>query len=453
MRLSITAVTALAIVAMTVIPSRGDAQDPPSPTADGSSAVRSFADHPVYAQARSLLAARNSGSAYDLLLPLDKTFAGDPDFDYLLGIASLDSGRSSQAVFSLQRVVAGNPAFIGARLDLARAYFDAGDNDDARREFEIVSRQEPPISAAAAIAQYQAAIDRRTGEAPGVLRSSIEVSAGQDSNANAGTDSDQFLGIPLGEASRTAESVYYGAAARLAYVRELAPRLRWQSGAQLRHREYPDASFVSSSVGQIGTGVAFGSAQSFVAVDLSGRWTALDGAANQRIFAVDLSTEQSLSGSVSIGGSLRLAQVNYPGTIDALDVDQTLAGVALRWRPANSQRALDFSAGPILGREKASGSSPFGRDLVGGRFAASLMALNTVWRGSLGLLQSDYDGSFFGRERKDDQITAQLEFEVPRLFGSAWVLRPSLTYIDNRSDLSLFEYDRLDAGVALVRGF
>lgn len=44
-------------------------------------------------QARELLNSHQAGSAYTLLAPLADERAGDPDFDYLLGIAALDSGQ------------------------------------------------------------------------------------------------------------------------------------------------------------------------------------------------------------------------------------------------------------------------------------------------------------------------------------------------------------------------
>lgn len=456
MRLRQIAFVVLAASAAMAGSSPADAQNNAQAAAAPASAPASFAAHPAFAQSQVMLTAHQSGNAYDLLSPLEATFAGDPDFDYLFGVACLDSGRASLAVFSLQRVVANNPAFVGARLDLARAYYDAGDNDDARREFSLVSAQNPPASAAEAISQYQTAIDRRTGDVSGALRTAIEVSAGEDSNANAGTDSESFLGIPLNKDSRTADSLFFGAAGRLGYVRALSPNLRWQAGGFLRHREYPDASFVTNTVGQVSSGLGYGTAQSFVALDLSARTTILDGKKNLQVLAADFSGEVGLGAQISLAGSLRLAQLRYPNELDVLDVDQTIAGLALRWRPANSSRHLELSAGPIFGREKARTSgSVYGRDLSGGRVAASAIAAGVLWRGSVGLLQSDYDGVFIaGKKRKDDQFTASLDVDVPRVFGD-WLLRPSLSYIDNSSSegLTLFEYDRLELGLALVRAF
>ena len=45
-------------------------------------------------------------------------------FDYLLGVAALDNGYISEAIFSLRRAIAVEPGFSGARMELARAYFE-----------------------------------------------------------------------------------------------------------------------------------------------------------------------------------------------------------------------------------------------------------------------------------------------------------------------------------------
>src|SRR4051812_6031670 len=71
-------------------------------------AASAFADA-LTDRARRLIAERNHQAAYKLLLPQEGTRAGDPEFDYLLGISALDSGDLERAVFALERVLAVQP--------------------------------------------------------------------------------------------------------------------------------------------------------------------------------------------------------------------------------------------------------------------------------------------------------------------------------------------------------
>ena len=66
------------------------------------------------ADAESLLATGQSDAAYTLLTLRETDLAGNPYYDYLLGVAALDSGRHSDAIFSLRRSLAVAPEYSGA---------------------------------------------------------------------------------------------------------------------------------------------------------------------------------------------------------------------------------------------------------------------------------------------------------------------------------------------------
>src|SRR2546425_555431 len=88
-----------------------------------------FADQ-ITDRARLLLQEKNPQAAYRLLEPLESQRAGDPEYDYLLGIAALDSGERERAVFALERVLAVNPNHAQARAEIARAYFEMGERSE-----------------------------------------------------------------------------------------------------------------------------------------------------------------------------------------------------------------------------------------------------------------------------------------------------------------------------------
>src|SRR4051812_25986551 len=87
-------------------------------------------------RAKQLLAAGNAKEAFATLDPLQATYAGQPEFDYLLGVAALDSGRIDDAIIAFERVLAVMPNHAGARMDLARAYYAAGAFDLAEAAFQ-----------------------------------------------------------------------------------------------------------------------------------------------------------------------------------------------------------------------------------------------------------------------------------------------------------------------------
>ena len=151
----------------------------------------------VYEQAKEALRDGRTEAAYQLLAQYEINLSGEDAFDYLLGVAALDSGHAGEAIFSLQRLVARRPAFSGARLELARAYFDVGDNELARIEFERVQSENPPPNVAQTVNDYMAAIENKSREYQASAQYYIELGGGYDSNAPAATDENVFLNFIL----------------------------------------------------------------------------------------------------------------------------------------------------------------------------------------------------------------------------------------------------------------
>ena len=76
-------------------------------------------DRSVLAQASKSLEEGRPQDAYTELSKLELEWGGDSGFDYLYGVAALDSGHAGEAIFSLERVIRSLPGFVGARMDLA----------------------------------------------------------------------------------------------------------------------------------------------------------------------------------------------------------------------------------------------------------------------------------------------------------------------------------------------
>ena len=151
--------------------------------------------------AKSLIATQQGKgrAAFDLLAPLEQQRAGEPAFDYLYGLAAIDAGEFTRAVFALERVLAVEPNHPQARAEIARAYFLMGENKAARTEFEAVKAARPPADVAATIDRFLNALDARQA---GSLRSGVtgylEIGTGHDSNVNTATGASGFAAPGIG---------------------------------------------------------------------------------------------------------------------------------------------------------------------------------------------------------------------------------------------------------------
>ena len=422
------------------------------PAAAGAETASTFEATPEAATARQLAQQRGADELYRFLAPLEARFAGDPDYDYALGTSALDSGNLSQAVFALQRAVAGRPGFAGARMELARAYFAIGDNESARREFAILEKEDPPPAARRAIAEYRMAIDRRAAAYQSQRSAYAELVSGYDSNANGAPDIQTFLGIPLDSRNQATSSGYYGLGVGGLVSYPFTPGWRFLGTADGSYRANPDAPFVDSQALRVAGGVEWRPGSFELRLQPSYATVLLDGEDNHDVAALDASgVWHRERGQWSLNA--RAGQTRYTEDLDILDVDTLLLGLAGQYRPAGAPRTEWFAMLTLGTDDAVEDGSPYGRDLVGGRvgFAFGFGRGHALMASAAGIT-ADYDGEFPG-SRSDDQFGGTLGYEYGAWRALGWTLRAQLNYVDNRSTVALYDYDRLDAGLSVRKEF
>lgn len=83
------------------------------------------------AEAQRLIDSGQAAQALDMLAAHEALHVGNPEFDYLLGVAALSAGDYAAAVHALERAVLVQPNFAGAWLDLAIAHYRLGELETA----------------------------------------------------------------------------------------------------------------------------------------------------------------------------------------------------------------------------------------------------------------------------------------------------------------------------------
>jgi tetratricopeptide (TPR) repeat protein len=215
-------------------------------------------------RARSLLAAGNAKQAYAELEPLQAKLSGMPEFDYLLGVAALDSGRVEDAIVAFERVLALVPNHAGAQMDLARAYYAAGSFDLAEAAFTKLQESNPPPAAQAAIARYLNAIQTRKRQTQPGWASYGELGLGYDSNitgvpTNFGAAAQQSFNLIGIEATGNAikrSAAFAQGAVGTEYTRPLTRGWAFFAGGDLRGRVYRHESDFNSFAGDFRAGAA-----------------------------------------------------------------------------------------------------------------------------------------------------------------------------------------------------
>ncbi len=401
-------------------------------------------DQGVLLAAQNMLNKGQSLEALDLLDPHEEEYAGDMDYDYLYGLALLDTGEPAAAVFAFQRVLAVDPNFAGARLELGRSYFDMGQLQRAQREFLIVQNQSPPKNVREVIDKYIAAIESRNIKNRRGWRGFLQLGLGDDSNVNNATSASRFLGFDLTDESRKTSSSVLSTLGGASYDLPFNLDSKVFFKASVNHRANNDASFTSTMNydALIGYSKSFGNssdlslAVQFYSADVDGKF-------NNRGLNVSTQYNYNFSPTNQVGLFLRAGNVDYQSSFDIKDIDQKLAG--LSWAHVfSSVSRVSFVLSAISGQDTAVvTTSPYSRDYNGLRLSMSYPLTHRFnLFASTGKTDSDYAGTFFGssENRIDEQTDASVG--ASWRINKTWLLRAVYGTTKTTSNIEIFQYDK-----------
>ena len=421
--------------------------------------------------AEALMKAGRPAEAYNLLLPLEFDRSGEVRFDYLIGIAALDSGKPDKATLAFERVLAVDPNFAGARLDMARAYYQLGDLTRAQTEFETVSKQNPPEAARVTIRKYLDAIAAQ--QAAKQTRSSayVEVGLGHDTNVNNSTSQSQIDVPVFGNQTftlnptnlKTADN-YYSAATGGEVSHNLNASWGLYAGADVRQRgNITQTRFDTLSLdGRAGVTFTDSGKNIFRIGGTGGRYNlARVHDRDSTGFSADWRHVYSPANQVSLFAQHgRNRFVDPAMTIN--DFDQTILGTGWLHALADRQSVMfgslflanENDVAPVTPANPSGGRADGNKQSLGVRAGGqTAMREDTELFASLGFQSGSYDktNASFLRKRKDRHL--DLSAGANWHWDKNWTLRPQFNYARNYSDIVIYRYNRRDISLTVRRDF
>jgi tetratricopeptide (TPR) repeat protein len=416
----------------------------------------------ILSDAETLINGGKPVEGYALLSPLDFEYSGNVRFDYLLGIAALDSGHADKATLAFERVLAVDPNFAGARLDMARAYFQLGDMARAKTEFEEVLKQNPPEAARVTIAKYLVLIDVRMHALDRLITAYLETSFGYDTNANTATSQTSIpipalgnLPVTLSSTSRQSADNYMGFNGGVNVTQTVNQTTALYAGIDARQRSYLAINDFNSATANVNAGGVFTlgaqdslklgvlggtyylyTAHYFDNAGYNGEWRHVFSPANQMsVFA-----QQTGYRFQDPNGKQRF--------------DQEIQGV--NWMHVMKDGKSTLFASLFHGqeydvtRQRPDGGKLFTGVRIGGQYVWNdkvEILVNTGWNDGYYSKQN----SFFLNSRHDTLSDATVG--AVWHWNKQWTLRPQVTCSDNQSNISIYRYGRTDTSVTLRRDF
>lgn len=417
--------------------------------------------------ADALVKAGRPSEAYDLLAPMEFERSGDVRFDYLLGIAALDSGKPDKATLAFERVMAVNPNFAGARMDMARAYFDLGDISRAKVEFKELLKQDPPESVRVTIQKYLTAIEEKSNAKHNFVFGYFETSAGYDTNVNAAT-SQSLVPVPvLGNIPITLTSSqtktgddYFGINGGLNVVHPLSQKLAFYVGTDIRLRDNLtqnnfDTMNLNGNIGGIYTfrpedslklglssgTFSLGGVGYFDTEGENGEWRHIFSIENQMsIFA-----QEMRYGFINSSVYPNMGNQNF---------NQDTLGT--NWTHVMTSSKSKVFVNLFAGQETdVTGLRPDGGKAFNGFRVGAEKTQNEKIKifANVGRNDGTYTkgNAIFLVTRHDTLTDATLGANMR--WNKLWSVRPQITWSRNESNISLYGYDRIDTSVTLRHDF
>ena len=301
------------------------------------------ADPQTLDRARQMLAAGNAKQAYAELAPLQAKLSGQPEYDYLLGVAALDSGRNDEAIIAFERVIAVVPNHAGAQMDLARAYYAVGSFDLAEAAFVKLRGANPPPAAQSAINRYLDSIQSRRHQSRAGWTAHTELGLGYDSNITgvpvdfgaAAQQAFNLVGIEATGNSVKRSAAFVHGAIGGEYTSPLGRGWSWFAGGDLRGRAYHRERDFNSAMaeGHAGASYTSGANQyralgSLLAFNQEGAAPGEPRITNDRYMGgVTLDWRHALDTRTQVGVALQLNAVRFPDN-RIEDFDQAFLAVS-----------------------------------------------------------------------------------------------------------------------------
>lgn len=394
--------------------------------------------------------------AYALLKAKEDAYAGSIEFDYMLGIAANDAGQPGQAIFALERVLAQKPDYLQARAEIARAYAQAREVDNAKNEFELLAKQSLPPEVKRQISRYIDALNTsasNTGESSNRVKQSFifESFAGWDNNVNFGTSLDQWvlaggLTVTPQAVSKPRKTIVFGSNLAANWSIPINGNLEVTAGGQFGVRSQPSAHTLDSVNAEFYGGVTQRVNKHSFSTGFQWQQLWLSGDPFREALGLFAQWQSPGDGRTQYGAYIQHNEFTYPSQ-SIRDAKRDTVGLTIA-HLLNSKTDTVFVGSIYGGAERTNASANYLSFNFHGIRAAVTTTLSAQWRASFATSFEQrtfqgIDAPIFSDFRVDKQLDLKLAFE--RDITKQWQIAPQISFTRNQSTLGPNDYQRAQA--------
>jgi len=433
-------------------------QQPITQAPAAATAVPAPAPAQIKQQISELISQQQYQAAYDLAQQHLAELEGDATFDFQYGFSAAQSGFYNEALFVFERLSNDFPSVPRYRLELARSYYFLGQLDASEREFRQVQSTNPPNQVVSTIDKFLKKIEERRQALSHEWFGQVSYGGGYDSNINSSSDLDQINrdipGVPtdtivLNDNQKETSSGFYKLSGFAGYRAPITKRSGFdiRAGGQRKANAKTDDYDLNSIYVDGGFRLIRGYHQ----------WRA--GGSYQQYWLADDSLQNVLSGNLS--WEMRLApewsmssHVEARSTDNQLNDDLDALQLAIKAGPSYGKDNIAAQFEVVLSSDTEN-DSLLAKDTYGLNLSTQYALSNSSAYALLAWRQFEYQNKDAadllseGKQRSETllQLVAGYRYQLMPMLG----LFGQASYMDNQSNIDIYQYDRLllEGGVTL----
>ena len=404
----------------------------------------------IIARMNQMIAMGQFQAAYELGQGNLFDLEGEAEFDFLYGLAALETGRPDEAVFAFERIAHFYPDQQRVKLELARAYYMSNNMAASEQLFNEVLATDPGPNVSNNIEAFLELIEDRQNAVESSFNWFVSSSIGSDSNINSATELgviDTPIGdVELGPNGQSIDDDFMDVGAGFTYNHPF--NKNHSAYARANYNQHNNFSTSSFDLDVLSGEAGYAVIRDNVRLSLSGR-----------VQRVDLDDQEFQSSSSLLGGFQRNAGNGWSQAV-------TAAYTTVRYNddlnPDNDLRdgdqlLLSGSLGKASGRFLHNVSVYIGdedaRQSLGENNAQKFYGIAfseqfqfrpghvPYFRISFHKSENKASAPVFNIDREDDTFSTSLGWIWQ--FARNINITTDVTYTDNDSNIDLYAYDRV----------
>ncbi len=409
--------------------------------------------------AQTLIRKGDFNAAYLLLEPLEAERAGEVDYDYLLGIAAVESDRLTRGAFALERVLATDPSHKDARAEMAKAHFLLGETEASKTEFNNVLQENPDEITKKAIEKLLTDIQKAEGTTT-TYAAYLDFGLGWDSNVSS-VPNITSIAVPifggtfqLGNTALAKSDNFANLAAGISFRHPFTKQLSVFGGVGgTNHLNGSETAFNNSAL-DFNAGLQYVQDKNNLTFALQDNHFDLDTEGFRHAYGGSAQWLYNINAYNQGGFYTQFTRLNYTAN-SSRNSDRTIVGI-------NAGHAFQGDSKPVIfasyygGRDVARNVdiNAISQDVLGLRLGGQLN-FNEQWQlfstFSYELRENDRKDPAFLKIRQDNQYDAALGMRYSP--ARDWTIKPQISYTKNDSNIELNSYDRSIVSINVRKDF